>query len=302
MKRTLVSFCMLVALAGCDDPLKSVDRIEEPRPLAARVEVAGDPTRVNPAPGETVRVTWLVATPSGDAFSGFALAACAARPQNDGLASCVGEPFALAAAPADSQRPSFEFVVPEDLDPNQGSQVLVLGRLCPGASGSVDEGDTRCDDGGGLRVSLDFSLAGQSDTNTNPDFLAGAISFDGEIWSERPLPTTSCAGLGLPEVSAAGGDHVISVMLPASARDELVQEEPVDPARETVEIAHFLSSGELDHTFTRILPDTLEIASSVVFTPNADAQGDGSLVHFWFVVRDGRGGSDFTERAACVLP
>jgi hypothetical protein len=292
---------MLVALAGCDDPLKSVDRIEEPRPLAARVEVAGDPTRVNPAPGETVRVTWLVATPAGDAFSGFALAACAAKPHNDGLASCSAEPFALSAAPADTQRPTFEFVVPEDLDPSQASQVLVLGWLCPGASGNVDAGDARCDDGGGLRVSLDFALAGQGD-NTNPDFLAGAISFDGEIWSERPLPTTSCAGLGFPEVSATGGDHVISVQLPASARDELVQEEPIDPARETLEIAHFLSAGELDHTFTRILPDTLEIASSVVFTPNSEAASEGSLVQFWFVVRDGRGGSDFTERAACVLP
>jgi hypothetical protein len=293
---------LLGAVYGCEDPLKSVERIEEPRVLAARVEVEGDPGRASPAPGETVHLSLLVATPTGDAFSGLALVACPALARGRGLPSCHLPPLASLSTGPGSQRPSFDFSLPTELDADESPHLLVLGRVCPGATGSVDGEQTRCSDGGGLRVSVDVDLARAGASNTNPAFAADGISFDGAPFPALPVPASDgCQGLGLPEL-APGGEHLIAVALPDGARDELVQETSADLPRETLELAHFVSAGELDHVFTRILPDATELGSVVRFSPPAEVAASGTLVRLWFVVRDGRGGSDFTERALCVLP
>jgi hypothetical protein len=53
---------------------------------------------------------------------------------------------------------------------------------------------------------------------------------------------------------------------------------------------------------TRFVHDGAEISTEVEWTaPDSDAS-TGLLVRFWFVVRDLRGGSDFIERAVCVVP
>lgn len=293
---------LVAALYGCDDPLKSVDRIAEPRVLAARVEVDGEPERVSPAPGETVHVRWLVATPTGDAFSGLALTACPSLAQGRGLPSCRGAAFASVSREPDSQLPSFDFSVPAELEPRKTPSLLVQGLVCPFATGSADGEASRCSDDGGLRVSVDFTLATAEASNRNPSFPADALSFDGAPFPELPVPDGSCQGAGLTEIAANGGEHVLAVSLPDGARDELPRTSAADAPRETLELAHFVSAGELDHVFTRLLPDATLLGSLVRFTPPADVPDGGTLVHLWFVVRDGRGGSDFTERAVCVTP
>lgn len=293
---------LLLALFGCDDPLKSVDTIEEPRVLAARVEVEGDPTRTSPNPGETVQVTWLVATPEGDAPSGFGFLACSAAPRNHGVTACAGEPFALGNADPLSDRPRFDFIVPAALDPDQNPLLAVLGSLCPNTKGSIDQDGAHCDGDSELPVSLDFLLARAGDINHNPDIPVDAITLDGAPWPADVATEEPCQGLGLPELSYRKSEYPIELAMPESAREELVQTGSAEPNRESLQIAHFASAGNLSSAFSQLI--YTDPANSVHFgwaTPSNLPAG-GKVVRFWFVTRDGRGGSDFTERALCALP
>jgi hypothetical protein len=293
---------LFVVLQACDDELKPVDLIEEPRVLAARIEVEGDPQRASPSPGETAHVTWLVATPSGDAFSGFALGACSALPRRGGLSNCREAPFKVASAEPSSDRPRFDFTVPAELDPSAAPLLAIQGSLCPESSGSFEGEQARCADGPGLRVNLDFLLATPDDVNQNPSFPADSITLDGAVWPLRPISGESCAGLGFPELAYTSAEHALTVSLPDSARQALVQKSSADPKRESLQIAHFASAGNLTSAFSNLLE--FDPANSVKFgwTAPKDVPAEGRLVRFWFVARDGRGGSDFTERALCALP
>jgi hypothetical protein len=73
-----LGFMLGLWLLGCDDPLKTVELVAEPRVLGARVEVEGEPTRAAPAPGESATVTFLLASPAVAQTLGFALMACPA--------------------------------------------------------------------------------------------------------------------------------------------------------------------------------------------------------------------------------
>lgn len=293
---------LLVALQGCDDPLKPVDIVEEPRVLGARIEVAGDPDRASPHPGEAAHVTWLVATPSGDAVSGFALGACSATPLNAGLSECREAPFTIASAAPSTDRPRFDFTVPAELDPSAAPLLAVQGRLCPESSGSFEGDQARCSDGAGLRVNLDFLVARSDDINQNPNFSADSILLDDAGWPLVPIAGEGCTGLGLPELSYTGDEHTIVVALPDSARQPLVQKSSADPKRESLRIAHFATAGELTSAFSNLLESDPATSVSFGWKAPQDAPAEGRLVRFWFVVRDGRGGSDFTVRALCALP
>jgi hypothetical protein len=301
--RTAYCALLLVALSGCDDPLKPVDTVEEPRVLAARVEVEGDPDRTSPNPGETVHVTWLVAAPNGDALAGFGMAACAAEPWGRGPTACRAEPFAVASAGPTSDRPRFDFTVPADLDPVKNPLLAVLGSLCPDATGNVDENGASCDAGEELAVSLDFLLATADDINQNPNFSADSLSLDGSPWAPAPaLLSEPCEGLGLPELPYSKSEHTIDIGLPDSARQTLVQKSSADPARETLQLAHFASAGDSSSAFSQLLGTDPATSVSYRWNTPKNAPVGGRIVRFWFVARDGRGGSDFTERALCALP
>jgi hypothetical protein len=116
------------------------------------------------------------------------------------------------------------------------------------------------------------------------------------------MPSGACSGLGLPEISLGGGQHQIQISLPDSVREALPRHSSVDAAREELRISHFSSLGELERPFSEILPEETAVSASVGWKPPKSAAPDGELVRFWFVVRDLRGGSDFTERALCLLP
>jgi hypothetical protein len=291
----------LLALTGCEDPLKAVDVIEDSRVLAARVEVDGAPERQSPGPGESAHVRWLVAAPNGDPATGFGLLACSSIPQDRGAVRCSGEPFASVGAPP-SVEPSFAFTVPAALDLTRNPHMAVLGSLCVAGTGNVDESGARCIDGEALAVRLDFDLASGERFNLNPNLDASALELDDQPWPAAPAPEGDCQGSGLLELSAAGGERRLRVTLPDTARDELPRTNSAAPARETLTISHFASSGDLSSAFSVI--GSADALKPVEFTwaPPAALPSGGRLVRFWFVVRDDRGGSDFTERALCIVP
>src|SRR4051812_37037967 len=122
---------------GCDEPLKSVELITEPRVLGARVEVTGDSGRAAPAPGESATVTFLLAAPELSPSFGFALAACSAAARNGSRSACAAAPFSeISSQNGAAAAASLSFDVPADLDPS--GRVAVLGIICPDGSPSAD--------------------------------------------------------------------------------------------------------------------------------------------------------------------
>jgi hypothetical protein len=278
-------------LSACDDPLKSVELVAEPRVLGARVEVEGDAHRAAPAPGEAATVTLLVASPEPSPAFGFALSACPAAPRNGARAACEGEVFSRTESregQEEAVRLSFE--VPTSLDPS--GRVLVYGVVCPQGSPTEDGG---CDEGSGTSLQLELELAREDDVNSNPELEADSLLLDDEPWSALLPAEGDCAGLGLPEV-APQSDHSITVQLDEDDRDPLPRPSELDPAREALQLSHFVSDGDISRAFESIPWDSDELTRTATWR----APATPGLVRFWFVLRDLRGGGAFSQRVVCV--
>jgi hypothetical protein len=282
-----------VLLGGCDDPLKSVELVAEPRVLGARVEVEGDPGRAAPAPGEAATATFLVASPDTQTRLGYALAACPAAARQGGRSGCDGEAFARVRSDAEqASPPRLDFEVPAQLD--SAGRVLVLGIICP--DGSPSEDGERCDGADpGTPVTLELELARDGDVSSNPELEPASLRFDGESWSEEMRAEPDCAGLGYPEVPS-GSSHVIEVALDEADRDPLPRASDLEPSRESLQLSHFATAGDLTRAFDTIAWDDQELLRQVTWK----APAEPGLVRFWLVLRDFRGGGAFAMRAVCV--
>lgn len=287
-----VGLTCLVTL-GCDEPLKSVELVAEPRVLGGRVEVADDAGRAAPEPGETATASFLLATPELQTPVGFAFAVCSAEPRRGSRPSCAAPPFAeIVAENGQFATPSIIFDVPSELDPS--GRLAVLGIICPDGSASAD--GTACDGSDpGTPVALELELSRDGDVNSNPELQPERIAFDGDAWPELAAVAGDCAGLGFVEV-AASSKHSITVSLDESDRDVLPRPTKLDPARESLQLSHFTTAGDLSGAFESIAWDSAELSRRVSWT----APKEPGLARFWLVLRDFRGGSAFTERAVCV--
>lgn len=290
--KQVVSLTMGLWLLGCDDPLKTVELIEEPRVLGARVEVRSDAARAAPAPGESASATLLVAAPELQPALGFALAACPAAARRGARAACAGDIFGQTSAKVGELAvPTLEFEVPAELD--SSGRILLFGVVCPDGSPTSDgEG---CDAGRGISVQLELELARAGDVNRNPELQADSIRFDDEVWPELPLPDGDCSGLGLPEV-APESTHRVEVALDESDRDPLSPQSDLDPKRESLQLAHFISAGDITRAFETVAWDSRDLQRRVDWK----APPEPGLARVWFVLRDFRGGGAFAERAICV--
>ena len=280
-------------LLGCDDPLKSVELIDEPRVLGARVEVAGDPGRAAPAPGESATVTLFVAAPALEPAFGFALAVCRAAPRQGTRGSCESAPFAqIIRENAEAAAASLDFEVPRELPPRD--RLLVRGIVCP--RGSPSDDGARCDGAdSGTPVQLELELSREGDVNLNPQLEPESIAFDDGAWPELLAADEDCSRLGLPLVPP-GSEHVIRVQLDDGDRDALPRQTKLDPSRESLQLSHFVSAGDITRAFETIAWDSDELRREVSWTaPNAPG-----LSRVWFMLRDFRGGGAFTTRSVCV--
>jgi hypothetical protein len=187
---------------------------------------------------------------------------------------------------------SLSFDVPADLDPS--GRVAVLGIICPDGSPSAD--GSSCDGTDpGTPVQLELELSRNGDVNLNPELQADSITLDDGAWAELPAVDGDCAGLGFPEVAVSSA-HGIGVELDASDRDALPRPSKLDPSRESLQLSHFATGGDLSRAFETIAWDSDELSRHVTWT----APRDAGLVRFWLVLRDFRGGGAFVERAVCV--
>jgi hypothetical protein len=297
-----VSGLLWLALASgaCGDPLVSIERIASLRALGARVEVEGEPDRAAPLPGESAHVEFLVAAPELAPNFGFGLVVCEASPGEAGTPTCAGEPFASVYTEPASEAPSLDFTVPAELAAD--ARVAVLGVLCEGEAPRSGSTPPLCEsEGPEHRLSLGFSLPGEYEPNRNPNFSEESITLDGEPLLALEPVDGACSGLGFTEV-ARGSGHTFALTLAEDAREALPETDGVGPALEGLQLSHFATDGELDRAFSYVGAEQAELSANVGWkAPGNPAEG-GTLVRFFFVVRDFRGGSAFTERALCVLP
>jgi hypothetical protein len=281
-------------LIGCDDEHAGVELIEKTRVLTARVEVVGVPNRASPLPGEAVNVRFLVVAPEPEPTFAFALASCVAIDSAYTVPECAGEPFARGTSlePV-AALPSVEFVTPLELS---GSEWLaVTGVICPAGGTLNDESSDGCSNGPAQAVSVDFPLDDGRAPNTNPTLLR--VSLDGAELPEDSATSQDCAAL--PQIPG-GSKHPLLVELDPSSRDPLPVIETSDAARESLLVSYYITAGILKHAWGSIPSTATNNAVATEWDPPATSSP--LLARIIIVVRDGRGGSDFTERRICVTP
>lgn len=295
------SSCAALLSVGCDTPLKTESLIQDTRVLGARVEVAGDPERASPAPGEQAHLHVFVAAPSGTLNIAYALSLCGVAPTESGFPPCGSAPFAsvLQASPAASG-PELDFEVPANLDLSATPHGFMSGVVCPDDSAELgSDGQAQCSSGPGDAMAFEFDFAGPGEDNDNPTFTPDSLTLDGATWSASAADA-SCPGT-LSAVHA-GTNHDFGVQMQDSDFDSLLQLSPQDPSRETLLVSQFSDAGQLANTFSSLTSATPGLRSDVSWGAPTTANASGAIVHFYFVVRDTRGGEDFATRALCVVP
>jgi hypothetical protein len=285
------------ASVGCDEPLSSVELIDKTRVVAARVEVAGDPARAAPLPGESVEVRLLVLSPAPDPALAFTMRSCVAVDTRWDAARCGSETLATASSldPVVGA-PLLRFDAPADATGNE--RLAVFASVCPAGESLPSEEARRCSEGGEiLDATVDFAMDDGQHPNSNPTFTS--VLLDGTELPPESATTVDCASLtSVPR----GSRHTLRVELDELSRDPLPAETGADTGRESLLVSYFIDQGDLDHAFSSIQSTASIAAGSAVWTAPGRVGDVPRLARFVVVARDGRGGSDFVERRVCVEP
>lgn len=327
-----VALAFALVAGGCVMDFDSPTIIQNVRPLGARITVNGDPRLATIVPGDTVLTEFLVVSPDNRTFT-FALELCAAVVAPTGDRICVGGTLTELVQPnPTSENPRFEVMIPTDPaafapdltpeeqeaaqdiagvdDPddlvNAIEEALIRGVICEGGTPLRDEeGLFQCT-ADGRSVPLEFSVPiFDPDPNTNPDMDSWTVTLNDAPW---PLPTGSvdpvapCAAaagdLGIPTVQA-GQDPVLTFTANASDFDPLS-----DGEVEEIQFSAFTTLGEMERQFTffeNTEPETLEWEAKDN-DEQVELTAQGRFARFFFVGRDLRGGADWIERVACLVP
>jgi hypothetical protein len=308
--KLLLGLACSIFIAGCGPAFDSASLIKTTRVVGARIEVEGAPDRATPMPGETANVTWLVTSPDAMPPLAWAFAACPPGTV-DGKSSlgCVNAP--LARFDGTASPPRISIPVPSGAALGGATSVVLYGQICAGldSAPSFDpqSGLPSCTAGGGTTVSLDIPLQLGDDANHNPT-ADRVFTFDAEAWPARAAGDDPCV-LG-PRVVAGSQDHVIGNTTDGSDREPytvFIGAPPVaTPTRERLQISQFTTAGELKSQFA-FVESTDESATTTVDVTweapeAAEVPAAGVAVMFTFVVRDNRGGTDWTTRTLCVTP
>lgn len=313
----LLSGCVgLLVWTACSDPLKPPALVAETRVLAARLEVSADPGRAWPGAGESATVRWLVGEPAEPRPLGWHFDVCLAAPTMRGVPRCAAAPFASATGDApQTGEPQVDFVVPSEAVLGASEQLLLLGVVCAGGrpDNSSRWPDWRCV-GDGADVSLtsfEVTIQRGEQSNRNPSLSDDTVALDGAPW-DPPVPSAEpLAGCGalrsspaLPTVAANGAEHVVSLTSNGVDREPLETATSVSASREALYIAHLSTVGELAGLFSVIEADDSQEPPTIDVVWNAPTEivAEGWRARFYFIVRDQRGGADWTIREACVVP
>ena len=97
-------------------------------------------------------------------------------------------------------------------------------------------------------VQLELELSHPDNVNQNPELQAESLGFDDEAWPELAPVSGDCKGQGYVEVDPAS-THTIQVQLDEQDRDPLPHPDKLDPTRESLQLSHFATDGDLGRAF-----------------------------------------------------
>ncbi|HVV16072.1 MAG TPA: hypothetical protein VHH90_02625 [Polyangia bacterium] len=302
-----LSGCLFIA--GCGPTFDPASLVTSTRVVGARIEVEGASDRASPVPGETVDVTWLVTSPDDAPSLGWTFALCAPGAGTSGP-TCLAAPLARFDGTADP--PRIAIAVPSEAVLGGAASLTVYGGICAG-DGSMPQFDAQtglagCANGDrGTTVTVDLPLQQGDQVNHNP-VADHSFSLNGASWPASVAGDDPCAQG--PRVAAGSTDHVIGNTTEGADRERYTAvsgDPPVAmPSRENLQISQFTTAGKLKSQFSFVEASD-DAATTIVDVrwdapEAADVPAAGLAVTFTFVVRDDRGGTDWTTRALCVTP
>ena len=304
-KLALFASLSVLSLSACTefDPGSS---ILDTRVLGARVEVAGEPERATPEPGERINLTWVMASPGKAPVLRWAFVVCVGDPNAPGETCRVP----LTTGEGTGLTPTLQVDVPAAGALGTADALFVLGVICdggtPGLSGSatpVCEGK----DSSGTSVKLELSIARDGQQNENPRVDEVRIRIDGKGLADQASDVAEgqCANDdSLLQLRADGKEHDLTLELGGKVRERYRDAEGRSNALEALQISHFVTLGELERQYSFIESGDPDENPKVTLTwtaPKAKDVKTGELVRFLTVLRDMRGGLAVIEQAACVI-
>jgi hypothetical protein len=310
-KTLLLGLLGLIGLssAGCGPTFDPASLIADTRVVGARIEVEGAPDRASPKPGETANVTWLVTSPDATPPLAWTFAVCAPG-AGKSAGACLQAP--LARFDGTANPPRISIPVPAESALGGAANVTLHGGICAGVDSAPQldsrDGLVRCSNGGhGTTVSLDMPLQIGDDANHNPT-ADRAFTLDGAAWPALPAAADPC--VQGPRIAPGSADHVIANTTAGSDREAYTVVTGFPPAatpgRERLQISQFTTAGKLKSQFAFVEASDDNATTTVDVTWDApegdDVPAQGLAVTFTFVVRDDRGGTDWTTRTLCVTP
>jgi len=305
-QRLFVAALAALALGpGCGPTFDPASLIETTRVLGARVTAGTDaPSRATPLPGETASVSWLVSGPTPPGRQGWAFALC--QPALPGDLTCGGVPYAVYQG-SDPQ-PALTLTMPDAGVLGAATSVLLYGRICDGAAPTFDaqSGLPGCAAGApGTTAAVSIALGGPDTVNHNPTADRG-LTFDGQDW---PAPDGGDPCATGPLVTAGTKAHLVGLATAGSDRERYTLpfgDPPVaTPRREALQLSPFSTRGKFQNAFAFVDaadPSDAPVAQMKWDAPDAKDVAAPVAITFTFVVRDDRGGSDWTTRSACLTP
>lgn len=279
--------------------------ITDDRVLGVQVQVDGDPQRSAPRPGETAKISLLLAGVDGAPAVSWALVVC--LPSGAPGASCQGEPLAVASGTGAT--PTLALTVPGDAELGTASTLQVGGIVCQRGEPELTSDGARCTGDGADGTTLIYQLAlarapDGSDDNRAPELADTALRFDEQPWTATSVAAEGCVDQGLPTFRADEKEHDIDIELGANAR-ELTSSPGAEAAYEELQLSHFVTAGELSRQFSFVEPSDPSVRPKVRVkwtAPKAKKLiGDSLTATMTLIVRDLRGGIARTERVFCIV-
>lgn len=298
--------------AGCGPTFDPASLIETTRVLGARVTASANPpsrpdapSRATPLPGEAASVNWLITGPTAPGPQGWAFALC--QPALSGDLTCGSAPNAIYQG--NDSEPAVAMTMPDAGTLGGATSVLLYGRICDGAAPALDpeSGLPTCAGGApGTTAAVTIGVGSADATNHNPTADHG-LTFDGQAWPAADAAADPCV-VG-PIVTAGTEDHLVELVTAGSDRESYTLQfgdPPVSTAkREALQLSPFATKGKFQNAFAFIDatdPSDAPAAALKWDAPQSKDVAAATPITFTFVVRDDRGGTDWTTRTACVTP
>jgi hypothetical protein len=326
----------LLGLLGCAESFEPASLVQDLRPVAALVEVEGDPSRANPDPGDVIRVTQHIIDAGPKPEIEWRFVACVPAPSviTPPICGSVIEPCddCVNEDGPRAEDPVIRFQVPGPDELGDETEVVVQGAICQGeiASeerllellfGRVEEINPCVDpENEGRLISVRIPIEQYDPPNLQPEIVSLQIGCP----QAQPECTAPDRWLDLPAGTKTGclddipGDELQKCIpstvgvanIRLSVRSESLQaytNEDGDDFQEEIQISWLADDGDFERSFSFIDSESLKDVDSNPFESvswglPSNPASDGTYVRFSFVIRDGRGGTAWVEHGLCVVP